>query len=405
MNRRHRFHFHRPLIAAMLSLAFLPALAEEAPPVLSILTRQLAKTEEDAARVNLLRGMNAALKGRRGITPPPEWSDVVKKLEKSSNAEVRELVQALSTVFGSSDAMDALRKIAADGGAAVDARRKAIESLIAGKDASTAELLRKLASEAGPLRADAIRGLAVFGEESTAAFLLGIYPNLAPAEKTDALATLASRPAWAKGFGKLLEEKKVARSDVSVPLLRQLRSLGDAELNASLDKHFGKMSGGSAERQAEIVKIKEWLTADFVKGGDAAKGRGVYMRTCAVCHKLFDAGAEIGPELTGSNRIDIDYLLQNIADPNALIGEDYQLNMIELKDGRFLAGMIKAQDANTMTVRTMTETTIVPLADVKAKNVSPMSMMPEGLMNAITREDARDLFRYLASPAQVPMPQ
>jgi len=165
------------------------------------------------------------------------------------------------------------------------------------------------------------------------------------------------------------------------------------------------MSGGSVERQAEILKIKEWLTADFVKTGDAAKGRGVFTRTCAICHKLFDAGAEIGPELTGANRTDIDYLLQNIVDPNALIGEDYQLNMIELKDGRFLAGMIKAQDANTMTVRTMTETTIVPLGDVKAKNVSPMSMMPEGLMNALSREDARDLFRYLATPMQVALPQ
>jgi putative heme-binding domain-containing protein len=113
---------------------------------------------------------------------------------------------------------------------------------------------------------------------------------------------------------------------------------------------------------------------------------------------------EIGPELTGANRTDIDYLLQNIVDPNALIGADYQLNTIELKDGRILVGMIRNQDANTLTVRTMTEVLTVPIPEVKTKTVSPMSMMPEGLFSAMSKEEARDLFRYLASPQQVALP-
>jgi putative heme-binding domain-containing protein len=113
---------------------------------------------------------------------------------------------------------------------------------------------------------------------------------------------------------------------------------------------------------------------------------------------------EIGPELTGSNRTDIDYLLQNIIDPNALIGEDYQLNTVELKDGRMLVGMVKGQDVNTLTLRTMTEQVTVPASDVKAKTVSPMSMMPEGLLPAMPREDVQNLFRYLSSPTQVPLP-
>jgi putative heme-binding domain-containing protein len=261
-----------------------------------------------------------------------------------------------------------------------------------------------LLKEPGPLRPDALRGLAAYNEGDTVELIMGVYSKLPVEEKRDALGTLSSRPAWAKNFVWLLDGQQIPRADISVTLVRQLRGFKDAGLDNALDRHFGKMSGSGADKQPEIAKIKEWLTADFVKAGNAAHGREVYSRTCALCHKLFDAGMEIGPELTGSNRTDIDYLLQNVVDPNALIGADYQLNTIELKDGRVLIGMIRAEDANTLTVRTMTETVTVPSAEVKAKTVSPMSMMPEGLLGAMSKEDARDLFRYLASPQQVAVP-
>jgi len=387
-----------------LSLLFAVATAAENSPVLSILAQQIAKTDDSATQLNLLRGMNAALKGRRGVTAPPEWNAVSEKLGKSTNSEVRDLVQSLGTIFGSSDAFAALRKTATDANAPAEQRRKAIESLIAGKDGETPSLLRTLIKEPGPLRPDALRGLAAFNEADTVDLIISVYSKLSVEEKRDALGTLSSRPAWAKSFVWLLDGQQVPRADVSVTLVRQLRSFKDAGLDNALDRHFGKMSGSGADKQPEIAKIKEWLTPDFVKAGNASHGREVFSRTCALCHKLFDAGMEIGPELTGANRTDIDYLLQNIVDPNALIGADYQLNTIELKDGRVLIGMVRGEDANTLTVRTMTETVTVPGPEVKTKTVSPMSMMPEGLLSVMSKEDARDLFRYFASPQQVPLP-
>jgi putative heme-binding domain-containing protein len=393
--------------ALFLALALaLPAFAQDAaPPVLSILAQQIAKTDDANLQLNLLRGMNAALKGRRGVPAPAEWAALSAKLSASGNQEIRELTQALGTIFGSSDAFAALRQTAADEQAEPGARRKALEALIAGKDAETAGLLKKLLAKPGPLRAEALRGLAAYTEGDTVDAIMAVYSQLTPEEKRDALATMAARPNWAKSYGWLLDGGSVPKADVSVTLIRQLRSFHDPGLNDTLDRHFGKMSASSADKQAEITKIKAWLTADFIAAGNAAKGREIYHRSCAVCHKLFDAGAEIGPEITGANRTDLDYLLQNIVDPNALIGEDYQLNTIELKDGRVLVGMIKGSDANALTVRTMTETTTVPHSDVKAKTVAPLSMMPEGLLSVLSREETRDLFRYLASPAQVPLAQ
>jgi hypothetical protein len=250
------------------------ALAQDAaPPVLSILAQQIAKTEDANLQLNLLRGMNAALKGRRGVAAPPEWTALSTKLATSENQEIRELTQALGTIFGSSDAFAALRQTAANEEAEPAARRKALEALIAGKDAETAGLLKKLLIKPGPLRAEALRGLAAYAEGDTVDVIMAVYSQLAPEEKRDALATLAARPSWAKSYGWLLDGGSVPKGDVSATLIRQLRSFNDPGLNNTLDRHFGKMSVTNPDKQAEIAKIKEWLTADFIAAGNATKGR------------------------------------------------------------------------------------------------------------------------------------
>ncbi len=384
-------------------LALATTALAQSPNVLSLLAQQVGKTSDPATQRNILRGMNAALQGRSGVAAPPEWDALAKQLAASPDAEVRELALSIGIVFGTKEALDSLRTIAADTKATPAARQRAIESLVARKDAGTAPILRELIGKAGPLRAATIRGLASYDAADTAGLLLGAYAGFTAEEKRDAVSTLAARPAWAKQLVAALDAQRVPRADFSASLVRQLRGYKDANIDAALDIHFGKLSG-TTDKQPEIAAVKKWLTPDFVKAGNAGKGREVFVRTCAVCHKLFDAGNEIGPELTGANRTDIDYLLQNIVDPNALIGADYQLQTIELKDGRILAGMTRGENANTLTLRTLAEQTVVSKTDVKTRTVSPMSMMPEGQLLALPKEDVRDLFLYLASPQQVPLP-
>lgn len=387
-----------------LVLALVAAVAHaQSPNVLSLLAQQVAKTDDAATQRNILRGMNAALQGRSGVAAPPEWDALAAKLATSPDAEVRELALSIGIIFGTKEALDSLRAKAADAKVKPAERQRAIEALVAKKDAGTAPILRGLIDQPSPLRAPALRGLASYDDAATPELLLGAYANFSGEEKRDALSTLGARPAWAKQLIAALESKRVPPADFSASLVRQLRNYNDAAINPVLDKNFGQLAG-TTDLQGSIAKYKQWLTPEFVKGGNPRKGREVFSRACAVCHKLFDAGIEIGPELTGANRTDIDYLLQNIVDPNALIGADYQLTIVELKDGRVLAGMIRNENANTLAVRTPTEQTTVAKADIKSRTISPTSMMPEGLMSTLPREDARDLFRYLASPQQVPLP-
>ena len=68
----------------------------------------------------------------------------------------------------------------------------------------------------------------------------------------------------------------------------------------------------------------------------------MFAKTCQQCHTLFGAGGKIGPELTGSNRANLDYLLSNILDPSAVMAKEYQPSVIVTADGRVVTGIVQA---------------------------------------------------------------
>ncbi len=117
--------------------------------------------------------------------------------------------------------------------------------------------------------------------------------------------------------------------------------------------------------------------------------------TCAACHVLNGEGGHIGPDITGGARDNLDYLLQNIGDPSAVVARDYQLTTLTMKDGRALAGFVRAQNDRTVSLQTLTEAFTLPTGDIAKTEVAPISLMPEGLLEALGETEVRDLIRYL----------
>ncbi len=397
MNMRFAIPF-----AFMLLLSLALARAEDAPPALKFLMQALDESDDAETQVNLLRGINKALEGHREVTPPAEWKALAEKLAKSADAGVREQVQTLGVVFGSSGAMDGMRKILGDVSADRAAREKALDSLLAAKDKEALPLLLDLAKAPGPLRRAALRGLSSYDDPRVPASVVGLYASLDTDEKHEVLATLLARATSAKALTAALDGGSIPLADLAAPQIRQLKGFNDAPIVDWLRAHPA-LTISISNKQGEIARLKTTLTPEAIRAGDASRGRALFSQSCALCHHLFDAGADIGPELTGANRTDVDYLLQNILDPNALIGKDYQSSTIETSDGRILVGMIRSEDASAVTLKTLAGAIIVPRGDVKSVVVSEVSMMPEGLISALTSDQVRDLFAYLGSPRQVPV--
>jgi len=147
------------------------------------------------------------------------------------------------------------------------------------------------------------------------------------------------------------------------------------------------------------------MRRELLKGppGDPAGGRAVFSRVCMQCHTLFGVGGKVGPELTGGNRSDLDYLLVNLMDPSAVVGRDYTATTIRTTSGRVVTGIVKQEDRNTVTLATENDTIVLAVTDLSARKQSEISMMPEGLLQNLRPEERRDLIAYLKSRVQVPM--
>jgi len=151
-----------------------------------------------------------------------------------------------------------------------------------------------------------------------------------------------------------------------------------------------------------MAKYKAILTPEKVKVADPSKGRSVFQKNCLSCHKLFDEGTNIGPELTGSDRANLDYVLENVLDPSASVPVEYRVSTVATADGRVLSGMIQQQDEKTLAIRTTNDRVVLPREDVAELKTSNQSMMPEGLFEKLSDDEVRDLIAYLASKVQVP---
>ena len=152
-------------------------------------------------------------------------------------------------------------------------------------------------------------------------------------------------------------------------------------------------------------RYRKLLTLENLKKANLSNGRLIFMRTCAACHKLYGEGGQIAPDITGSDRATLDYLLENVLDPNAAVGKDYQLNVVTTKDGRAVSGIISAENDNSLIVQSLTERVVLSKDDLASRKILPISMMPEGIFQALKDEEVRDLVAYLAGTEQVPLPK
>jgi putative heme-binding domain-containing protein len=249
-----------------------------------------------------------------------------------------------------------------------------------------------------------VRGLAQFDDPAIGEKLAKSYRSFHPSERAAVMDTLVSRPVFARALLAELGAGKFPRADVTAFHARQIRSFNDPALNAQLTKAWGELREAAADKKALIAKLKAQLTPEVFAKADKGAGRAVFNLACAACHRLYGQGGEVGPDLTGAGRDNLDYLLDNIADPSAVVSADFRMTVANLKDGRTINALVAARTERTLTLKTMTETITVQRSDVTSLQESALSLMPEGLLESMTPEQQRNLLAYLMHKSQVALP-
>jgi putative heme-binding domain-containing protein len=305
-------------------------------------------------------------------------------------------------VFDDPTALASLRKQAGDVSLPTPARLRAVEALVKKQPRELAPLLLALLPDPA-VQGVALRGLAQYDHPATLAAVLDRYQTFPPAARQDALQLLASRPAWAAALVDAIEAGRIPRGDVTAYTVRQLENQHDEKLSARLKSLWGEVRATPADKAKAIASYKRKLTPEVLRAADASAGRAVFQKICANCHKLFDAGGNIGPEITGAQRRNLDYLLENLVDPSAAVSRDYQMQIIETTTGRVITGLVVAQSPASVTIQTVNEKLVLPAGEIADRATARVSMMPDNILQTLSFEQVRDLIGYLSSPAQVPL--
>jgi putative membrane-bound dehydrogenase-like protein len=369
---------------------------------IALLVKSLHESDDAAAQLVILKGVRAALAGQRQVKPPAEWTKAFAKLAKSQDRNIRSEATALGVSFGDEAAFATVRGIVASKKEDPAARGVGLQVLLAVKDAKLLAILHGLLEE--PLfRESAIKGLAVYDDARTPGKLLTMYASLSPSEKRAALGTLASRAPYASALLEAIEKEKIPAGDLPADLVRQIHNLKDKAIDELLAKVWGQIRNTSADKAKLIDQYRELIAESESNEHDLQLGRAVFAKTCQQCHILFGAGSNIGPDLTGSNRSDVEYLLSNMVDPSALISRDYRATVIYTTDGRVITGLVSAEDGKSVTIRTATETIVLPKDEIDERELSENSVMPDDQLKQFSDAEFLALVAYLRGKAQVPM--
>jgi putative membrane-bound dehydrogenase-like protein len=304
----------------------------------------------------------------------------------------------------------ALRGIVADPKATDADRLKAIDLLRQVRDPRSEELfLEQLtAAKSDNLRTGVLGGLEVFDEPKIAEAVLAAYPNFSPAVKRRAVQTLFTRPSWALTLLKALDAGKFPKADVTADHARAAVGLGDKEVTALVEKHYGKLTPATpGEKQARIAWLNTAIGRE--KNADPVRGKVLFTKHCGVCHQLHGEGGKIGPDLTTADRKNRAYLLAQIVDPSGYIRPEYIVQNVLTTDERKLSGIATESGESIVLVNVVNDQevkTVIAKKDIADIRPSAVSLMAEKILDTLTDAQVADLFAYIMSePQKKPQPK
>lgn len=366
---------------------------------LQLLIRALDQSDDAGVQAALMSGMLSGMEGRGHVSRPTGWQELSSKLGDSDNALVRELSGQLSQVFGDLAAMQKSLAVLQDTSVDITVRRAALRSLLALRSEEASATLESLLDEPD-LQLDAIRGYAMIENAVGPSILLGRYDDFSPENRRAVIETLASRKPYAMVLLSALRDETISREAIPVHVARSLKDL----LGNRFVRVFGEIRSIGADREKQIARYKKLLSPAAVAAADASRGRAVFKKTCAACHLMYGDGGKVGPDLTGSNRANLDYILLNSVDPSFDVPAGYRMVTVLTADGRLINGVVAEEDDAKLVLKTPEQPRVViAKSDIEDRKISDKSIMPDGQLDQMKPQEVIDLIKYLRTTEQVEM--
>jgi putative membrane-bound dehydrogenase-like protein len=240
----------------------------------------------------------------------------------------------------------------------------------------------------------ALRALGEVADPRVGRAVLARWRSMSPSVRREAAELLFSRTERLETLLEAIEEKALPLAEIEPDRLRQLRALKEPALRARAARVLDAAAALAVNRNAVLVAYRPALGL----AGEPDRGRTVFQKTCATCHRAGGQGTEVGPDLaTVAGRSQEDLLL-HVLDPNREVAPNYVNYTVATADGRTVSGIIASETAAAITLkRAEGVTEVVPRSQVEAIASTGLSLMPEGLEKGLNPQDFADLIAFIRS--------
>jgi len=356
----------------------------------------LARSDEPDVIADLLDGFNDALFEVKIDQLPDIAGRVVSPFIEHDHARVRVSAMTAAAAIGNDDTLQLVRQMLHDATIDVRTRNAALTGLVRRKSPQFAEDLASLLED-GELIESVLQAATAFNDTKLQNTIVNQFAAFNQKERIAAIDCLVGRRPSANLLLSAIEDKRISATELSAGQARQIAALGEQDLVLRLEKVWGSVRPSSTDRLQQIKMWTKSLDPSRIAKADLHNGRMLFKKTCATCHKLFGDGHTIGPELTGANRRNLNYMLTNVIDPSAAVPVDFQLTNVLTQDGRVVSGVLSQRSESAITIQTASESIQIKSQDIDNISVSSLSMMPDGLLDKLTEEEVSDLFAWMMS--------
>jgi len=367
--------------------------AEGRPTELDAAAALIRTAPDSRQRGRMLAAVAEAFKGRKAEASSAAFRRELASIDTRSKPEMLPLKLRLGAA-SQEEIKGAYRRLSDDDEKLKAQRTELIQALGEAKQGDAVDPLLAVAQSSRwhSVRKAALQALQEFDDERIPEQIIAGYSHLPRDQgvRAQAVEILSKRKKWSFALLRAVEKKEISRTDVPFDVVQRMKLYSDETLDGLIDKNWGKLRQSPKQLQQRMQMVEK-----SVRSG---AGKQLFAGTCATCHKLYGEGQSIGPDLTGYERDNLDFLILSIVDPSAAIREEYTNFEVETTDGLLLTGFIVERGAESITIEDGQEGRMtVPKSRIKRLQASVTSRMPEGLLDALNEQQVRDLFAYLRS--------
>lgn len=242
------------------------------------------------------------------------------------------------------------------------------------------------------VRAAAARAMSRLPPEISSKEFVANWRSLTGPMRETAMSSLMASPASIARLFDAIEDNRIQPWAVGQARMRNLQAHPDPMIRERARKLFSQVG-------ADRMKVLERYMPAAHKTGDPRRGKAVFERVCAECHRLDGVGEEVGPDLRGVTKRYKETLLAGIIMPSEAIEPGYEEYVVETKDGRMFTGVLAKDTPASITLRRAKGAEdVIPRSEIRELRTGGTSPMPDELEKDITVDEMADLIAYLKVP-------